>query len=130
MIPMIELEIIKELTELIETEFPAYLLITEEEVPEISHLLPLRYVGTRQTLPATISGPHLLIELETTQPTIKDRIIRQTAYQITLQLQGIPKETMYFYIVALKTLLDTGKYQIDLVEFMHGIVELVVKRGR
>jgi len=48
MIPMNELEIIKELTELIETEFPAYLLITEEEMPDVGHLSPLRYVGIQQ----------------------------------------------------------------------------------
>jgi len=37
---------------------------------------------------------------------------------------------MYFYIVALKTLLDNGKYQIDLVEFIHGTVDLTVKKRR
>jgi hypothetical protein len=128
MIPMPELEIIKDLTELIEEEYPSYLLNTEEEMPDIGHLPSLRYVGIRQTMPKTTTGPHLLIELEKAEPSVKDRIIKQTTYHLTLQLNGIPKESIYFYIVALKTLLDNDTYQIAMVEFINGIVVVEVKR--
>jgi hypothetical protein len=128
MIPMPELEIIKELTDLIEEEYPSYLLTTEEEMPDIGHLPPLRYVGTRQTMPKTTTSPHLLIELEKAEPSVKDRIIKQTTYRLTLQLNGIPKESLYYYIVALKTLLDNDTYKIALVEFINGTVVVEVKR--
>lgn len=129
MIPMPELEIIKELTELIEEEYPEYLLITEEQMPDVGHLPPLRYVGTRQNLPPTITGPHLLITLETAEPTVKDRIIKQTAYHLTLQVQGVPEEKMYFYLIALNGLLDNDTYTIDLVKFEKWVIEVTVKRN-
>jgi hypothetical protein len=130
MIPMSELEIIKELTELIEEEYPEYLLITEEQMPDVGHLPPLRYVGTRQNLPQTMTGPHLLITLETAEPTVKDRIIKQTVYHLTLQLQGVPDEKTYYYLITLNGLLDNDSYQIDLVEFEKGTIELEVKRRK
>lgn len=129
MIPMIELEIVKELKELIEEEYPSYLLITEEEKPDVGHLPPLRYVGTRQNLPPTMTGPHLLITLDTAETTVKDRIIKQTAYRLTLQLQGIPEEKAYYYLITLNGLLDNDTYTIDLVEFEKGVIEVTVKRG-
>lgn len=128
MIPMRELEITTELTELISAEFPAYLLATEEEMPITARLPPLRYVGKKQNMPAAMGGPILLIELETAEPTIKDRIIKQTVYHIDLKFKGMSEETVYFYIVALKTLLENGKYQIALIDFLKGTVDLMVKR--
>lgn len=130
MIPMPELEIIKELTELIEEEYPEYLLITEEQMPDVGHLPPLRYVGTRQNLLPTMTSPHLLITLEKAEPTVKDRIIKQTAYHLTLKLLGIPDEKKYFYLIALNGLLDNDTYQIDIVEFEKGTIELEVKRRK
>lgn len=127
MISMPELEIIKELTELIEEEYSAYLLITEEEMPDIGHLPPLRFVGTKQNLPKTMTGPHLLIELEKAEPTVKDRIIKQTAYSINLELKKTPENNLYFYLLALKSLLDNDKYQIEKVDYEKGRIELVVK---
>ena len=128
MIPMPELEIIRELTELIEEEYPEYLLISEEQIPESGHLPPLRYVGTRQNLPKTMTGPHLLITLEKAEPTVKDRIIKQTAYHLMLQLQGITEEKSYFYLIALNGLLDNDTYTIDMVEFEKWVIEITVKR--
>jgi hypothetical protein len=129
MIQMNELEIIRELTDLIVSSFSEYLVHAEEEMPEPLHLPPLRYIGTRQNLPPTMTGPHLLIELETAEPTIKDRIIKQTVYYVTMQLREIPQDPLYFYVAALKTLLEDNKYHIAMTEFLSGTVDVKVTRG-
>jgi hypothetical protein len=43
---------------------------------------------------------------------------------------GVPEEKTYYYLIALKGLLDNDTYTIDLVEFEKWVIEVTIKRSQ
>ena len=88
-----EEKLLTDMCQLLINELPKELLIFEEDTPYEGRLPPFRYVGPAEKLPPGTGMPFAFVEIVAGEYTEKDRIIKNTVYQVKIQLK-MPDYTM------------------------------------
>lgn len=130
MIEISEETLIADISSLLMNALPEILINIEEQSDDAVKLPPFRYAGTRENLPTGTGYPYVILDIEESTYTTKDRIIKNVVYSLQLTIKLADTSTIWRYNAAIKTVIKNSEknYRIDTEKTSKdGIIILQVK---
>lgn len=105
-----EERLLEDMLDLLDNCLTITLLELEELTEDGEQLLAMNYVGVQEDMPTGTMTPYALIEVTDGSYTIKDRIIRNKVFKVTIELTLQKKKLVWRYFTALRKAFDESEY--------------------
>lgn len=107
----------KKLCNLLLNELPKSIIEYEEESEDHEQLSTFRFVGDKDDLPVGVEMPYVVITVEEGHYLVKDRIIHNTLFKITLEMKLRIKLQFSIYCYLIKKILIQDKNSWHVIEY-------------
>ncbi len=111
MIEIVEERILERIAETLMGELSCALIEIEENSDDAIRLPPLRYVGLESKIPAGTGFPKAFVSLEVGSCSLKDRVIKNSLFTVSLRLLLADEKVIWRYFTAIEKVITARRLE-------------------